>query len=119
MGVAIAGHAEAKKKPECQTERCEARVDKRMCSQKRVIPCIRYAARRHRQPLADMIRVARCESGLDPFNYYAGHHGLYQFLGSTWATTPYARHWIYSARYQALATAWMWSAGRRGEWACQ
>lgn len=67
-----------------------------------------------------MLRVARCESDLDPLAVGFGvHHGLYQFLASTWATTPYAGRWIHSAKWNALAAAWMWSVGRRGEWQCR
>lgn len=102
----------------CHSRSCELRVHSKKCSQRNVTACIQHAALRYRQPLSDMLRVARCESSLDPYNTYAGHYGLYQFLPSTWATTPYRHRWIFSARYQALATAWMWSVGRRGEWAC-
>ena len=117
LSLVLAGHADAKKG--CQTRSCELRVADKQCSQTRVVSCIRLGAWRHRQPFGDMLRVARCESSLDPFNEYAGHYGLYQFLSSTWATTPYRFHWIYSARYQSLATGWMWKVGRRGEWACR
>lgn len=114
--LGCAGHADARG---CKSKRCEVRVISKACSQRRPIACIRFAAIRHHQPLRDMLRVARCESGLDPYNSYAGHHGLYQFLPITWAMTPYAKHSIWSARFQALATAWMWRVGRRGEWACR
>lgn len=80
--------------------------------------CIRYASLKYDEPYGDMIRVANCESGRNPKS--AGHHqGMYQYLFSTWATTPYASKSVYSARWNSLATAWMWSVGRRGEWACQ
>jgi hypothetical protein len=40
----------------------------------------------------DMLRVAECESNLDPKNVTPPHSasGLFQFLPSTWKTTPYA-----------------------------
>jgi len=114
-GLTLAADAHAA----CNLRACQLRVASKRCSQARPVPCIRAAAGRYRQPVADMLRVARCESGLDPYNSYAGHFGLFQFLRSTWATTPYRGRWIFSARYQALAAAWAWSVRRRSEWACQ
>lgn len=35
----------------------------------------------------------------------------------TWAGTPFAGFDIYNVTAQAFATAWMWSQGRRREWA--
>ena len=71
--------------------------------------------------LPDMLRVAKCESNLNPFNVTAPHFatGLFQFLPSTWATTPYAERDIFDPEVNAYAAAWMWSVGRRNEWACQ
>lgn len=75
----------------------------------------------------DFIRVAECESpGLSPTlrndtPIYNGEHatGLFQFIPSTWASTPFARFDIYNGWANAMAAAWMWSVGRRGEWACR
>jgi uncharacterized protein YraI len=69
----------------------------------------------------DMLRVAKCESNLNPFNVTAPHFatGLFQFLPSTWATTIYAERDIFDPEVNAYAAAWMWSVGRRNEWACQ
>lgn len=104
----------------CNTSSCEQRVAKRQCSQARPVPCIRHAALRFRQPFHDALRVARCESTLNPHAVgFSVHYGLYQFLPSTWATTPYRGRWIFSARWNALAAMWMWKAHRRSEWACR
>jgi hypothetical protein len=86
-----------------------------------IIEIIKEAARRHDQPAADMVRVGRCESNLDPraLNPSGPYHGLFQFLRSTWASTPYAERDIYDPVANASAAAWMWQQGRRGEWACQ
>jgi hypothetical protein len=121
LAVFVVSHVQAAeaKNGGCSSSACIERVARKQCSQTRVVPCIRRAALRHGQPYADALRVARCESSLDPYNEYAGHYGLYQFLGSTWATTPYGFRWIYSAKWQALAAMWMWAHGRRGEWACR
>jgi hypothetical protein len=43
--------------------------------------------------------------------------GLYQFLTSTFRSTPYSRFSIYSPYAQSLAAGWMHESGRGGEWA--
>ncbi len=86
-----------------------------------IVDIIYAAADRYGQPREDMLRVAQCESALDPnaVNPYSGTSGLFQFMPSTWQTTPYADQNIFDATANANAAAWMWSVGRRGEWACQ
>ena len=66
-----------------------------------------------------MVRVARCESNLDPcaLNRIGPYYGLYQYLKSTWPSTPYRDRDIYDPNAQALATGWMWKQGRKYEWA--
>jgi len=79
-----------------------------------------------------LYRRASCESmGMAPaspasertLNRYAKNptstaSGLFQFLTSTWASTPYAGESIWSPYANALAAAWMVSVGRGGEWVC-
>jgi uncharacterized protein YraI len=86
-----------------------------------IIDIIYAAADRYGQPREDMLRVARCESVLDPnaFNPISSASGLFQFLPGTWATTPYAEYSIFDPWANANAAGWMWSVGRRNEWACQ
>jgi hypothetical protein len=86
-----------------------------------IIAIIRDAAFRHDQPAEDLVRVGRCESSLDPgaINPDGPYHGLFQFLRSTWASTPYAERDIYDPEANANAAAWMWQKGRRNEWACK
>ncbi len=85
-----------------------------------IIQMIYDAAWRYGQSGDDMLRVARCESWLDPTAVNpSGSYGLFQFVPSTWASTPYANHDIFDAWANANAAAWMWSVGRRGEWVCQ
>ena len=89
-------------------------------TEQQVIDIIYAAADRYGQPRADMLRVARCESNLDPNAVNpAGSYGLFQFIPSTWATTPYANYDIFDAWASANAAGWMWSVGRRNEWVCQ
>ncbi|HEV2089157.1 MAG TPA: SH3 domain-containing protein, partial [Cryptosporangiaceae bacterium] len=86
-----------------------------------IVDIIYAAADRYGQPRADMLRVAECESHLDPnaVNPISGTSGLFQFRPGTWATTPYASQNIFDPVANANAAAWMWSVGRRNEWACQ
>ena len=112
--------APATAKRGCQTRACHERVAAKQCSQTRVIPCIRRAAIRYRVSYSTLLRKARCESGLNPYaRNPSGSSGLFQFLPSTWATTPYARRSIWSAKWNSLAAGWMHAAGRGGEWVCK
>lgn len=105
----------------CQTAKCNERVARKQCSQKRVIPCIRRAALHWHVPEGLLVRRARCESTLNPYAVNGVHAGLFQFrvaAPSTWATTPYGRRSAYSAKWSSLAAAWMQHVGRGREWAC-
>ena len=90
-------------------------------SEKEILGIIARAARKYGQSRKAMERVARCESVLDPcaVNRSGPYYGLYQFLKSTWKTTPYKSRSIWDPEAQALATAWMWKQGRKNEWACK
>ena len=54
------------------------------------------------------MNVAWCESRYHPnsVNSSSGASGLFQFLPSTWAFTPYAGYSPFDPRYNALAAAW-------------
>jgi soluble lytic murein transglycosylase-like protein len=97
-------------------DRCKARD-----SEKAILRYIDQAARKYGQSKSVMIRVARCESNLDPCAYSrkGPYYGLYQYLKSTWRSTPYHDHDIYDPKAQAMATGWMWKKGRKNEWACK
>jgi hypothetical protein len=90
-------------------------------SEKQILDFIAKAAKKYGQSNKAMVRVARCESSLNPCAYNKGgpYFGLYQFLKSTWKTTPYKDKSIYDPEAQALAAGWMWKQGRKNEWACQ
>ena len=67
-----------------------------------------------------MLRVARCESGLNPSAVGGGtYHGLFQFVPSTFAGTPYGEYDIYDPWANANAAGWMWSEGKKSTWVCQ
>jgi hypothetical protein len=86
-----------------------------------VLKFIAKAAKKYGQSKKAMERVARCESDLDPcaVNRSGPYYGVYQFLKSTWKTTPYKNRSIWDPEAQALAAAWMWKQGRKDEWACK
>ena len=93
----------------------------RAWSESEIVQIVRDAARAFGQPEEDLLRVGRCESNLNPraVNAAGPYYGLFQFLRSTWATTPYAERDIFDPVANANAAAWMWQQGRRNEWACQ
>lgn len=94
----------------------------RMCSQRNVIQCIRDAADRWHVSFAMLLRKGRCESELNPYsrNGSSTASGLFQFLyPSTWNTTPYRHHSVFSAKWNSLAAGYMHHVGRGGEWVCQ
>jgi uncharacterized protein YraI len=89
-------------------------------SEREIIKIIEKAADTYGQPREDMLRVARCESALDPNAVNpSGSYGLFQFVRSTWETTPFADKDIFDPRHNANAAGWMWQQGRRSEWVCQ
>ena len=97
-------------------QRCRARD-----SEDEILGYIAHAAREYGQSEEAMVRVARCESALNPcaVNGDGPYYGLYQFLKSTWRSTPFSVRDIFDPEAQALATGWMWQQGRKNEWACQ
>lgn len=90
------------------------------CQQNHPVQCIFKAAKRWRVSFSMLLRKAKCESGLNPHNYNSsGASGLFQFLPSTWQTTPYRNKSIWRTKWNSLAAAWMHSVGRGGEWVCR
>lgn len=86
-----------------------------------IIQIIYAAADEYGQPRADMLRVAQCESTLNPnaVNASSGASGLFQFMPGTWAITPFANEDIFDPVMSAKATGWMWQNGMRNHWVCQ
>jgi uncharacterized protein YraI len=89
-------------------------------SQREIVHIIYDAADRYDQSRSDMLRVAQCESNLDPYAVNpSGSYGLFQFIRSTWKSTPFGDDSIFDPRANAYAAGWMWSQGRKSEWVCQ
>ena len=89
-------------------------------SHKQIVRIIYAAADRYGQSRSDMLRVAECESNFDPYAVNpSGSYGLFQFIRSTWKSTPYGNKDIFDPEANANAAAWMWSEGRKSEWVCQ
>lgn len=105
------------------------------------VEAIRLASVTYKVPFELLWRRAACESGPGPraatppvaerhvnpsarnpvAEARSGEHavGLYGFLPSTFASTPYASMAITSPYANALAAAWMEKSGRGGEWTCR
>lgn len=87
------------------------------------VRAIALASVAYRVSFSTLYRKASCETGgtLSPFAYNRSSHasGLFQFLPSTWRSTPYGRYSIWDPYANALAAGWMHSAGRGGEWVCK
>ena len=103
--------------------RARLRQERRLLlSQPNVVEAINLAAATYGYG-ATLWRKANCETGgtLSPrsLNSSSGAAGLFQFLPSTWASTPYARFSVWSPYANALAAGWMHRQGRGGEWACR
>jgi hypothetical protein len=67
------------------------------------------------------MNVAWCESRYHPnsVNSDSGASGLFQFLPSTWAFTPYANYSPFDPKYNALAAAWLYQRDGPSQWVCQ
>jgi peptidoglycan hydrolase CwlO-like protein len=87
-------------------------------SQQQVMAIIREAAARWNQDADRLIRVARCESGLNPraYNRSSGASGLFQFMPGTFYGN--GGHDIWDAADQSNIAAKMFSQGRSGAWGC-
>ena len=96
----------------------------RACSNARPRSCVLAVILRRRigEPERSwLLRVPGCESGWDPRQVTPPESasGLYQFLPSTWAGTPFGRRDIFSARWQAFAADWLYRQDGGGrEWVC-
>lgn len=64
-------------------------------------------------------RVAMCESGDNPYaRNPSGASGLFQFMPSTWAGTPYASSSVFDPVANARAAAWLYARRGASAWSC-
>ena len=90
---------------------------------------VRAAARAHGIDEDYFVRIARCESTLNPnavnYNYNENGYpsGLYQHLSGYWparaAKYGYAGASVFDATANANVTAAMWAEGSSNLWECQ
>lgn len=83
---------------------------------------VRLAAAAYNLPERDMRTIARCESGMGvqkTAEAGSGASGLFQFLPSTFARTPFAHFSVFDPVANALAAGWLVTKdhGWR-EWSC-
>lgn len=65
-------------------------------------------------------RKATCESTLSPVAHNpSGASGLFQFIPSTFRSTPFGGFSIWSPYANAMAAGWMHATGRGSEWECR
>jgi soluble lytic murein transglycosylase-like protein len=84
------------------------------------LEAIALASTAYRVSYSTLRRKAWCESRFDPWARNGSEaSGLFQFLPSTWRTTPYAGFSVFDPFANALAAGWMHSVGRGGEWSCR
>lgn len=64
-------------------------------------------------------RVAMCESTDNPDAHNSdGAAGLFQFMPTTWASSPYAADSVYDPVANARAAAWLYRRSGPGAWSC-
>jgi hypothetical protein len=88
-------------------------------SQQQIISIIRTAASRYGANGDQMVRVARCESGLNPRAYdpNSGASGLFQFMPGTFY--GHGGHDIWDPTDQSNVAAKMFAQGQSGAWTCK
>jgi hypothetical protein len=96
-----------------------ARLKRTLRSSPTVQEAIQLAALVYRVPLSTLNRRAFCESRLNPAASNGHAHGLFQFIWSTWRSTPFAGFSIWSPYANALAAGWMHAHNRGSEWTCR
>jgi hypothetical protein len=115
VGV-VSGLAVSPLRAGVEEQRRRCRTEK----ERRVRRAVRDASRRYNQKYRSMLCVAKCESSLDncAVDPTRSYYGLYQFLPSTFDSTPFGRKDIFDPKWNAMAAGWMWKKGRQNEWAC-
>ena len=103
----------------CTKNRPGAKSCRRFDEVQNVSKCfIKRAAKHYEQSTAQAFYVAHRESRFHPHvtNSYSGAAGIFQFMPTTWAHTPYRKHSPYNPRWASLAAMWLWSKGGYYHW---
>jgi hypothetical protein len=77
------------------------------------------AAARFGQPRSQAFAIAYRESRYHwhATNRSSGAAGIFQFMPTTWAHSPYRRHSPYNPKWAAMAAMWYWAHGGKYHWA--
>jgi soluble lytic murein transglycosylase-like protein len=103
----------------CTKDRPHTRSCYRRDGRSKIARCfIARAAAHYRQSRRRANHIAWRESRYNwrVTNSSSGAAGLYQFMRSTWKTTPYRRYSPYNPRMASLAAMWMWAHGGYSHW---
>ena len=77
-------------------------------------------------PYPILLRIARCESGLNPRASYSGHYGLFQFLPDTFrggaqgmrTETGIAAHSYWNPADSSYVAGYLFAIGKAPSWGC-
>jgi len=77
-------------------------------------------------PYPILLRIARCESGLNPRASYSGHYGLFQFLPGTFrggaqgmrTATGIAAHSYWNPADSSYVAGYLFAIGKAPSWGC-
>ena len=104
----------------CTKDRPQVRSCWRFHADRSVARCfISRAAARYGQSRSEAFYIAWRESRFHyrTTNGSSGAAGLYQFMPTTWAHSPYRHRSPYNPRWAALAAMWYWAHGGKYHWA--
>lgn len=104
---------------QCRSKACEIRVAAKACDRGDVKACIRRAALHHRTDYARLLRVAWCESRLDPNAVNGQYVGAFQFGPALWSELRYRHQPRTSAKWSSLAAALAFRLGLSHHWTCR
>ena len=77
-------------------------------------------------PYPILLRIARCESGLNPRASYSGHYGLFQFVPDTFrggaksmrAETGIVAHSYWNPADSSYVAGYLFAIGKAPSWSC-
>ena len=102
------------KQDQPQTKKCWTYDSRRATSRCFIRRAADHFGQSRRQAYAIAYRESRYN--FKATNSSSGAAGLYQFMPSTWESTPYGRYSPYHPRWAALAAMWMWKHGKQSHW---